>query len=77
MQVTVLDRVPLERITAETRQVQPGRLLLTLIAGFFYLIGWTAAKLLVGVVWCCVAVKVGYLEAGGPVKRKAGRGPAG
>ena len=74
--MTVLDRVPLERISAEARQVQVGRLLLTLLAGLFYLIGWLVAKLLVGVVWCCIAVKVGYVEAGGPV-RKARRGPAG
>lgn len=74
--MTVLDRVPLERISAEARQVQVGRLLLTLLAGLFYLIGWLVAKLLIGVVWCCVAVKVGYVEAGGPV-RKARRGPAG
>jgi len=76
--VSILEHVPLERINAEARQVHVGRLLLTLLAGFFYLLGWLAAKLLLGVVWCCVAVKVGYLEAGGPVRRKARtRGPAG
>lgn len=67
-----------ERITAEARQVRVGRLLLKLIAGFFYLIGWALAKLIVGIVWCFVAAKVGYLEAGGPARRKAPqRGPAG
>jgi hypothetical protein len=76
--VTVLEHVPLERINAEAKQVHLGRLLLTLLAGFFYLIGWLVAKLLLGVVWCCVAVKVGYLEAGGPVRQKVRtRGPAG
>jgi len=76
--VTVLEHVPLERINAEAKQVHLGRLLLTLVAGFFFLIGWLVAKLLLGVVWCCVAVKVGYLEAGGPVRQKVRtRGPAG
>ena len=75
--MTVLDQVPLQRITAEARQVQVGRLLLTLLAGVFYLIGWLVARLLLGVVWCCVAVKVGYLDAGGPVRKVRTRGPAG
>jgi hypothetical protein len=59
---TIVDRVPVERITAEARQVHLGRLLLTLLAGFFYVIGWVIAKFYLGVVWCCVAVKVGFQE---------------
>jgi hypothetical protein len=74
--VTVLDRVPIDQITAEAQQVNVGRTLLKLIGGLFYLIGWVAAKLIVGVVWCCVAVKTGYVEAGGPRKtpRRVQRG---
>lgn len=64
---TVLERVPVDRINAEARQMQLGRTLLTLLAGFFYLLGWLAAKV-VGVVWgaiawCAAAVKVGWVEA--------------
>lgn len=60
--------MPLERITAEARQIHVGRLLLTLLAGFFYVLGWVAAKAVLAVVWCCVAMKVGFQEG-----RKAGR----
>lgn len=63
----VLDRVPVERITAEAREVQFARTLLTLIAGFFYAIGWLAGKVLgtlfLAVVWSWTAVKVGWVEA--------------
>lgn len=60
--MTVLDQVPLERISAQARQVHVGRLLLTVLAGFFYAVGWTAAKVVLGVVWCCVAMKIGFQE---------------
>lgn len=64
--MAVLDRVPVERITVEARQVEIGRTLLTLLAGLFYVLGWLAAKL-VNVVWFAVAwswtaVKVGWKE---------------
>lgn len=65
--MAVLDRVPVDRITAEARDIRLGRALLTLLAGVFYVIGWIAAKV-VGVVWFAVAwagtaVKVGWAEA--------------
>lgn len=63
----VLDRVPLDRISADAREVQFGRTLLTILAGIFYGIGWLAAKA-VGLLWRAmawvgVAVKVGWMEA--------------
>ena len=71
-----LDRVPVDRITAEARQVRLGRLLLTLIAGLFWAIGWTVGKLALGVVWCAVAVKVGWQEArNGAPRRGVGSSP--
>jgi hypothetical protein len=69
--VTVLDRVPVDEITARARQVNLGRVLLGLIAGFFWLAGWAAGRLSLAVIWCVLAVKVGW-EAG----RSRG-GPAG
>jgi hypothetical protein len=64
--MVVLDRVPVERITAEARQIELGRTVLTLLAGLFYVVGWLAAKL-VNVVWFAfagswAAVKVGWKE---------------
>ena len=80
--MTVLDRVPLETINVQARQVEFGRLLLTVIAAALYGLGWLAAKTvtvtgkLLGAVWLAlawsaVAVKVGWNEA-----RAGTRGPA-
>lgn len=64
--MTVLDRVPVDRITLEAREVHLGRALLTLLAGMFYVLGWTVAKLVnvVGfaVAWSWTAIKVGWVE---------------
>jgi hypothetical protein len=77
----VLERVPVDRITAEARATHPGRALLTLIAGVLYGLGWLAAKT-VAVVWLALAwsfaaVKVGWQDARRPaVSGRRGR-PAG
>ncbi|MFW6033982.1 MAG: hypothetical protein ACOC9R_02500 [bacterium] len=67
---TLLERVPVERITAEARELHPGRTLLTLIAGLLYLIGWLVGKIFtvvwVAVTWSFAAVKVGFVEARKP-----------
>ncbi|HEU4542211.1 MAG TPA: hypothetical protein VFR23_13870 [Jiangellaceae bacterium] len=67
---TLLDRVPLERITTEAREVHVGRTLATLIAGLLYLVGWVAARVFAvvwfGVAWSATAVKVGWEEARKP-----------
>lgn len=76
--MAVLDRVPVERITVEARQVEIGRTLLTALAGLFFVLGWLAAKL-VNVVWFAfawswTAVKVGWKEgrASSSLARKGG-----
>jgi hypothetical protein len=61
--VTVFQRVPVDRIGVEARDVHVGRVLLTILAAFFFAIGWIAAKTLLGLAWCGVAVKVGWQEA--------------
>lgn len=62
----VLERVPVEQINREAREVRFWHTLLTLIAGFLFGIGWVAAKLFTGlwfvVVWVAVAVRVGWQE---------------
>jgi hypothetical protein len=64
---TILDRVPVERITAQARQVHAGRTLLTMLAGFFFLIGWVAFRVVavawLALTWCAVATREGWLEA--------------
>jgi hypothetical protein len=69
----VLTRAPVDLITEQARRVRVGRVLLTLLAGVFYLAGWAAGKAAMAVVWCAVAVKVGWQEA----RKAPARGPAG
>lgn len=74
--MTVLDRVPVERITAEARQVEFGRMLLTLIGAVFYAVGWVAAKvfgvLWFAAAWSATAVKVGWQDGRSPRGREGG-----
>lgn len=68
----VLDRVPVQRISTEAREVHFGRTALTVIAALFYVIGWLVAKLWLAVAWCGTAVKVGWQEARRPNPRSDG-----
>jgi hypothetical protein len=66
----VLDRIPVDRITVEAREVRFGRTVLTLIAAVLFAVGWCVAKLF-GVVWLALAwsataVKIGWTEARKP-----------
>jgi hypothetical protein len=65
----VLDRVPVDRITVEARQVRFGVTLLRIVAGVLYGIGWLTAKAFgavwLAVAWACVAVKLGWTDARG------------
>lgn len=62
----VLDRVPVQRISDEAREVRFGRTVLTVIAALFYAVGWLVAKLWLALAWCATAVKVGWQEARRP-----------
>jgi hypothetical protein len=76
--MAVLDRVPVDRITVEARDIQVGRTVVTLLAALLYVIGWVAAKLFTAVwfavAWSAVAVKVGWKEgrASSSMVRKGG-----
>jgi hypothetical protein len=63
---TVLERVPVDRIRAEARQIEFARTLLTLFAGLFFVIGWVAGRTWGAVAWSAAAVKVGWQEARKP-----------
>lgn len=67
---TVLDRVPVDRITTQAKQVRFGHTILTIIAAVFFSLGWVAAKAWLAIVWCVVAVKVGWREARSPASRR-------
>jgi len=72
-----LGQVPVDRITAEAREVRFGRTVLTLVAGILFAIGWTAGKavLMLAVVgkvlwfalaWCGAALRLGWRQARSP-----------
>ena len=72
--MAVLDRVPLDRITAEAKQVRPGRAVLLALAGLLYAIGWLTAKAF-GLVWLAIAwtgtaVRVGWADARKPKRAR-------
>jgi hypothetical protein len=62
--MAVLDRVPLDRINTEARDVEIGRAVLTVLAGVLFAVGWLAAKtvglLVLAVAWSVAAVRVGW-----------------
>lgn len=68
--MAVLDQVPVDRITAEARQIQLGRAILTAIAAVLYLIGWVPSRVTQAVwmalAWSGTAVKVGWVDARRP-----------
>lgn len=75
---TFLDRIPVDRITRQARDVHAGRALLTLIAGAFYVVGWVvfkvAAVLWLALAWCAVATREGWRQARGPQQAGVPRG---
>lgn len=60
---TVLDRVPVDEITIQAREVRFGRTVLTLLAAVFYGVGWVLGKAWLGVAWAGVAVRTGWRES--------------
>lgn len=71
MVTRLLDRVPTERIQAEARQVDLGRLLLNLLLGVFWLLGWLVGMAAVGVSFAYASAKTGWQDA----HTQAGRPP--
>lgn len=67
--MAVLDRVPMDRITAEARALNFVRVVLTTIAGVLFGVGWLVAKVFTGswfvLAWMFAAVKVGWRDARG------------
>lgn len=63
-------KVPLERISAEARQMSVSRAVLLVIGGLLFAVGWLVAKswtvAAAAAVWCAAAVKVGWKSARSP-----------
>ncbi len=75
MVTQLLDRVPVDRIRQEAEQVHLGRLLLVLLVGVFWVLGWLAGKATLAVGFAYAAAKIGFQEARNPTGGPR-RGPA-
>lgn len=58
--------VPVGRIQTEARQLDPVKVLLTLIAVIPFALGWVAGKTWMAFAWLLVAVRVGWQQARDP-----------
>ena len=69
-------RVPLDAINTRAREVEFGRVLLTVLAGVLFGLGWLVGKTVklvwLAVAWSFVAVKVGFEQG----RTGGARGPA-
>lgn len=70
---TLTERIPLDEITAQARQVRFGRTLLNIIALIFIMIGKSTGFAWLAVVWCCFAVREGWREVHPKVTDGSGR----
>lgn len=78
--MTVLERVPVDRITTQAREVDFRRLalavlrlLLAAVLGVLYGLGWLARKAVLALADAGTSVKLGWQDAGQP---GGARGPA-
>jgi hypothetical protein len=76
MATRILDSVPVERISAEARQVNLGRLLLNLLLGVFWLLGWLLGMVSVMVGFAYASAKTGFQDARTQAGRPPRAGPA-
>lgn len=78
--MSVLEAVPVGRITAEARtsaaRLRPGRALLALFTAVFFVVGWLAAQSWFALIWVGTAVKVGWNVASEARQAGGARGPA-
>jgi len=75
MATAITDRIPIEQITAEARGVPVSRVLAVLFFGTFWLLGYSANRLWLGVVICGVSVRRGWRDSAGwqpPVQQQYG-----
>lgn len=75
--MAVLERMPVDRITTEAKDVRFGHTLLQVVTLVLYGLGWLVAKAFgvvwFALVWVAVAVKVGWSDGRQGAKTPAGR----
>lgn len=67
MTTSLLERVPVDEITAQAREIRFGYTILTFLAAIFYALGWITAKvftaLWLALTWSWTAIRIGWQEA--------------
>jgi hypothetical protein len=66
---TLADRVSLDEVNAQAREVRTGRALLSVVAALFFAVGWLAGRIIPLLMWCVFAVREGYRASHGPSRR--------
>lgn len=61
------EAVSVDQLREQAAEVKFGRTLATLIAGFFWLIGWALGHAWTGMVFCILAARLGFREGAGRV----------
>ena len=73
----VLDRIPVDSISEQARQVRFWRTVLTVIAGVLFGAGWLVAKMFglawLCAAWCTVAVREGWRQGRGTARNGPSR----
>lgn len=64
--------IPLERISAEARQINLAKVLLTILLTVPYVLGWVARKTWLFLAFLWSATKLGWRDAGSPKTTEAG-----
>lgn len=59
---TVLERVPVDEVRAEARDMKPAVTVLTVVTGVLFAVGWLLGVLWAAVAWSLAAVKVGFRQ---------------
>jgi hypothetical protein len=72
--MTVLERVPVERIVEQARAVDLGRLLLAIVLAPLYAVGWLGGKALLALAVAGTTVKLGWQDARGVTGAERGPG---
>jgi hypothetical protein len=67
LMATLLDHVPVDQVkqARETRPLRPGRLLLTLFLGIFFVLGWLAGRFWLLAGDCVNSMRIGYWRGKG------------
>jgi hypothetical protein len=59
-----------ERTETQTRQLEVRRILLTTLAAPLWLLGFLSGKAWLAILWLCVAVRVGWMDARAASRRQ-------